>query len=159
MIGTRIRYYRKRSGYTLEQLAEGICSVSYLSKFEHGEKASDEIVQLLCNRLGISYKDVDNKEELDQINRLLDEWYEEIKDRNAVKVHEREERTSQDLATNIEDPLIILKYDLFQFRMYLFDEENEKGEILLQSIDNLKKFLLKNWNTIIIISKVYIISL
>lgn len=138
MIGTRIRYYRKRSGLTLEQLADGICSVSYLSKFEHGEKASDEIVEFLCKRLGISFKDVDNHEEINEINRLLDEWYEEIRDRNDDVIEEKEKVITEKIA-NFEDPLLFLKFDLFKVRRLLIEYKNGEAKKLLKNIEKFKE--------------------
>lgn len=140
MIGTRIRYYRKRAGLTLEQLADGICSVSYLSKFEHGEGASDEIVQLLCKRLGISFEDVDNKEELSHINRLLDEWYEEIKDRDMEKAQDTRKTISGLLKKN-EDPYTVIKYDLLFFRLNIVSNQLEKAEQQEQFLKKMKDIM------------------
>ncbi|TCP23814.1 tetratricopeptide repeat protein [Scopulibacillus darangshiensis] len=138
MIGTRIRYYRKRSGLTLEQLADGICSVSYLSKFEHGEKASDEIIKFLCDRLGISFEDVDNHEEIAEINRLLDEWYESIRDRNPDDMAEKEQAVTEKINTT-EDPFLLIKYELFKVRLLLIDHKSDEAKPMLANIEKFKE--------------------
>ncbi|MTT33147.1 helix-turn-helix domain-containing protein [Terrilactibacillus sp. BCM23-1] len=87
MIGKRIRYYRKRAGLTLEQLAEGICSISYLSKIENGEKSSEEIIKLLCKRLGITYEEHINPQTLSvEAEKKLMELYNYLNEPNLDKV-------------------------------------------------------------------------
>ena len=58
---------------TQEELCQGICSVSYLSKIENGKiEASEEILQLLCARLEIAVTDLRDVEE--DVKGKLDEW-------------------------------------------------------------------------------------
>lgn len=58
---------------TQEELCQGICSVSYLSKIENGKiEASEEILQLLCARLEIAVTDLRDVEE--DVKVKLDEW-------------------------------------------------------------------------------------
>ncbi|MFC7394907.1 helix-turn-helix domain-containing protein [Scopulibacillus cellulosilyticus] len=140
MIGTRIRYYRKRSGLTLEQLSEGICSVSYLSKIEHGDKTSEDTIKLLCERLGISYKDVDNQEELDEINELLDEWYSIIRDRNIVDANEKEKIIINRL-NNIQDPILLLKFDLYKSRLLMILGNTSEASSLLKGVEKFSDIL------------------
>jgi tetratricopeptide (TPR) repeat protein/DNA-binding XRE family transcriptional regulator len=54
-IGSVIRELRKKKGMTQEQLAEQICSRSYISRMEKGDTIpSEEILQLLAERLQVS---------------------------------------------------------------------------------------------------------
>ncbi len=55
---------------TQEELSEGIVSLSYLSKIENQKtNASPEILQLLCDRLGIEIsEDTDIEEKCKQKN-------------------------------------------------------------------------------------------
>ncbi|CAM3587451.1 helix-turn-helix transcriptional regulator [Erysipelothrix urinaevulpis] len=56
MISYLLQSERKRQKLTQEYLSKGICSVSYLSKIESGlTDASEEIITLLFEALGISY--------------------------------------------------------------------------------------------------------
>ncbi len=115
MVGQRIRYYRKTKGLTQEELAQGICSVSYLSKIEKGDaKSSEEVINLLCERLGISPEEVDSNEILE----LLNEW-------NMLMVNRRFEEAEKlyiqatEKVKIIHDPQIILRYELFLIRHFI----------------------------------------
>jgi HTH-type transcriptional regulator, quorum sensing regulator NprR len=55
--GKIIKFYRERAGLTLEQLSEGICSVSHLSRVENGTYNSEGIISRLSKRLGICLED------------------------------------------------------------------------------------------------------
>lgn len=53
-IGAILRGLRKSRGFSQKQLAEGICTVEYISKIENGKKnPSPEIVSGLFGRLGV----------------------------------------------------------------------------------------------------------
>ncbi|GGH87664.1 tetratricopeptide (TPR) repeat protein [Pullulanibacillus pueri] len=140
MIGKRIRYYRKLSGHTLESLSEGICSVSYLSKIEHGDKSSEEIISFLCERLGINYSDVDNSEETERINILLNQWYKAILDyEDKSSLIKKRDTIKKALETSqIEEPLIYLKFDLFNLRFQFFLNSMEDAENTLKYISKFK---------------------
>lgn len=54
--GLLIKENREKLGLKQEYLCNGICSISYLSKIEKGNIiASDEIIEMLFNRLGIDF--------------------------------------------------------------------------------------------------------
>ncbi len=136
MIGQRIRYYRKTKGLTQEELAKGICSVSYLSKIENGDaKSSEDVIQLLCERLGIS----PTEEQLDvNILGLLNEWnylmvvrkYEE-----AEKLHLKIKK----YLPFIEDPQLITRYDLFLTRYYLLHNNLDEANNIITKINKLQE--------------------
>lgn len=72
-IGMLIKSKRKELGWTLENLAHGICAVSYLSKIEKGEiKPSYEIEELLLKRLNINFNKDLNKESEKLANKLYE---------------------------------------------------------------------------------------
>lgn len=53
-LGDRIRFFRVQQNMTQEELANGIISVSYLSKIENNQNSpSEEVANMLCERLGI----------------------------------------------------------------------------------------------------------
>jgi HTH-type transcriptional regulator, quorum sensing regulator NprR len=54
-LGEKVRYFRKTRNLSQKELAEGICSVSYLSKIENGStEPSEDIGICLGNRLDIN---------------------------------------------------------------------------------------------------------
>lgn len=121
MVGQRIRYYRKTKGLTQEELAQGICSVSYLSKIEKGDaKSSEEVINMLCERLGISPEDVDEN----QILEMLNEWYSQMVDRNFDKAEVFLHNTVQPKMKNVIEPTLILRYELFLSRFYMVHHVN-----------------------------------
>jgi HTH-type transcriptional regulator, quorum sensing regulator NprR len=70
-IGSKIRFHRQKRNLTQEELSKGIISVSYLSKLENNQVTpSDDIIQLLCERLGVSSLQNDKHE----LNQLLEKW-------------------------------------------------------------------------------------
>ena len=71
-IGSFIKLQRTKREMTLKDLAEGIVSVSYLSKIENLKtQASYDIIQLLCNRLGIQLDHLDET----TIKEKCEQWY------------------------------------------------------------------------------------
>ncbi|MDR7074911.1 helix-turn-helix domain-containing protein [Fictibacillus barbaricus] len=116
MVGQRIRYYRKTKGLTQEELAQGICSVSYLSKIEKGDaKSSEEVINLLCDRLGISPEEMDDN----QVLGMLNEWYLQMVNRNFDKAETFLYETVQPKMKNVMEPDLILRYELFLSRFHM----------------------------------------
>ena len=141
MIGTRIRYYRKLGGYTLETLSEGICSVSYLSKIENGGNSSDDIIVHLCKRLGISYSAVDDSARVEKLKERMDKWYHVL-----VSYEEPETLEEKRLAiekemteSGIEEPLIHLRFNLFTLRYRLFQNDLEESKKLIKHLSSFKE--------------------
>ena len=55
MVGKTIKWYRNDQGMIQEQLAEGICSPTYISQLENDLiPTNKEILQKICQRLGIN---------------------------------------------------------------------------------------------------------
>lgn len=56
-IGVILKNLRKQKAFSQKQLAEGICSVEYISKIENGKKnPSPDIISKLFHRLGVNPK-------------------------------------------------------------------------------------------------------
>lgn len=54
-LGPVIRQKREELGYTQEELADGICAVNTLSRYENGERLpKKDHIEMLLQRLGIS---------------------------------------------------------------------------------------------------------
>jgi len=116
-IGKVIYYHRRKQNKTQEQLCQGICSVTHLSKIENNVKeANPKTIQLLCERLEISIEEENKKSKL--VKYKLDEFYESI------------ERLHQDKATLLYKELqeckeyvhctdMIYLYELYMLRYYL----------------------------------------
>jgi HTH-type transcriptional regulator, quorum sensing regulator NprR len=132
MVGQRIRYYRKTKGLTQEELAQGICSVSYLSKIEKGDaKSSEEVINLLCERLGISPEEVDNNEILEMLN----EW-------NMMMVHRKFKEADsffpvlKEKMKLVFEPELLVKFELFKARYLLINDKISEAEEILAKVNN-----------------------
>ncbi|WLD93654.1 tetratricopeptide repeat protein [Alkalihalobacillus sp. AL-G] len=124
MIGQRIRYYRKTKNLTQEELAKGICSVSYLSKIENGDaKSSEDVIELLCERLGISPEE----KQLDvNLVGMLNEWNYLM----VLRKYEEAETTHNKIKEYIpliEDPNTLIRYQLFLTRYFITTNNKTKA--------------------------------
>lgn len=100
MKGSLIKQHRTFKNMTLEELASGICSVSYLSKIEHDTiNASEEIYRLLGERLKI--KLIDINEEFDEvIYNNLHAWHEAAQLRDFSLMEELHKECASQLSEN-----------------------------------------------------------
>lgn len=81
-LGAIIQYYRTKKGYTQKQMADGICSVSYLSKIENEMiTPKEDVARLLFDRLDISYDDITHSDNHQIIRKIL-KLYKRIKEKD-----------------------------------------------------------------------------
>lgn len=65
LVGERLRSWRKKNGLTQEEVAEGICSISYYSKIENNKaEPSEEIIILVAEKLNISIVELMEEKDL-----------------------------------------------------------------------------------------------
>ncbi|UOQ45319.1 helix-turn-helix domain-containing protein [Halobacillus salinarum] len=113
--GRIIKYVRKEKGVTQEWLAEGICSISYLSKVENETlEPSSEILDLLGERLGIAQGER-RGEQRELLEKELFHWYHLMKHDQHMKAAQKYIELSScfphPIYTELND-----YYDLFRFR-------------------------------------------
>ncbi|OIU69815.1 helix-turn-helix domain-containing protein [Rossellomorea aquimaris] len=125
-IGKAIKFKRKESGLTQEELSNGICSITYLSKLENGKldsQINDETLNLLCSRLGISQEDLtsDSEELLD----LLFEWYEKVCEEDLSQCAELYNNVQKKIrySSNYETAIF---FELFKLRYFI--QKKDVGE-------------------------------
>lgn len=135
MIGNKIRYFRKKNNLTLEKLSEGICSISYLSKIERGEKADADIINLLCEKLNITTDEELNLKKETLYNNLMD-WYTKIKQGHYIE--EQDLIAFQNTYQRQGDLNILALFYLIQLRYFLFMKDLSKCELLINDIELLK---------------------
>jgi HTH-type transcriptional regulator, quorum sensing regulator NprR len=116
-IGKVIYYHRRKQNKTQEQLCQGICSVTHLSKIENNAKeANPKTLQLLCERLQISIEEENKKSEL--VRHKLDEFYETMErlhqEKAALLFTELQECKEYVHCTDM-----IYLYELYMLRYYL----------------------------------------
>lgn len=75
--GKIIKFYREKAKITQEQLGQGICSVTHISKIERGlTEYSPEITMLLAQKLSINLEE--EAASLKNVKKKLDQWNEMI---------------------------------------------------------------------------------
>lgn len=135
-IGKIIRKSRLEQNIKQAWLANGICSISYLSKIENNAIVSKEdILKLLLKRLNIEIKEVTNEEEFDYIDSLYLLYKESILTRKKEEINNslhkfQEKDLNFTVLTNYH------YYYLYMFRLMLINRE--KKDVLLNLFNMLK---------------------
>ena len=136
-IGEKISYYRKKLCLTQEQLATGICSVSYLSKIENGVVIpSDEIINLLAEKLQITLN-LNTQENFEKVKELLEDWYRIILSRNQEEAIIYEKIINEHMNT-IEDPSLHIQYSLFSLRYNLLLRDMNSSKALIKHLKSVQ---------------------
>ncbi|MGG2016747.1 tetratricopeptide repeat protein [Bacillus sp. S10(2024)] len=137
-MGKQIFYKRLQQKMTQEELCQGICSVSYLSKIENGKiEASEEILQLLCTRLEIAVSDLRDIEA--EVKEKLEEWLQALVHLDKYKVEELYTELEAEMQ-QIVDFEIVNYYKLLYAR-YLIMKRNVPA--LKEELEKLKKVYKK----------------
>jgi len=131
--GSLIKQHRKFNNMTLEDLATGICSVSYLSKIEHNTiNASEEIYRLLGERLNIKLNDINQNFDKKIYQDLL-EWHEAAQLRDLSLMDDLKRKSELALEDNHNVELVHL-YKIFQARHILTKEDQLLSKSLLKEL-------------------------
>lgn len=131
-IGKVIYYHRKKQRKTQEQLCQGICSTTHLSKIENNTKeVNEKTLALLCDRLGISIEEENRKTEA--LNRKLTQFYEAM------------ERLHRDHAARLKKELeeykdflqcteMVYLFELYMLRYLLFTNQSSLFEDMVKRL-------------------------
>ncbi|RWZ58808.1 XRE family transcriptional regulator [Halobacillus fulvus] len=135
MKGSLIKQNRKYQGMTLEELADGICSVSYLSKIENNSiTASDDIYRLLGERLNITLVDI-NQEFDEGIYQNLLRWHEACQLRDFTLMEDLHVMSKASLEENRNIKLVNL-YKIIETRHLMTKGELELNEAYLKELEH-----------------------
>lgn len=78
-LGRRIKLHRLSAGLTQAELAQGIISVSYLSKIENEDTVPGaDVIELICSKLNIPLEKIKGKENPE----IIKKWFESLLDGN-----------------------------------------------------------------------------
>lgn len=133
-IGTFIKIQRTKQKMTLGELSKGIVSLSYLSKIENQKtEASEEIIQQLCMRLGIS---IDRSQEA-LIGEKCLKWYKMLTDEISVDaIVKAYEEIQQLMDKNLSEHLIM--FEIHKIRFFLLTGKTKAAS---KKINELKQIL------------------
>jgi HTH-type transcriptional regulator, quorum sensing regulator NprR len=138
-IGRIIYYHRKKQNKTQEQLCQGICSTTHLSKIENSSKEGNlETLELLCKRLGISIEEETKKTQF--LKRQLAQFYEAIE-----RLHrDHAQRLYQELVKHkdfLQCTEMVYLYELYMLRYLLFTNNIAEFEyVSFELKKNMTKF-------------------
>ncbi|KYG58282.1 helix-turn-helix domain-containing protein [Planococcus maritimus] len=135
-IGSVIKYYRLKHNLTQSQLADGICSVSHLSKIESNTYTPhEETYEALLLKMGVQLKkELEHQKRLEQqLGRFIDcSLYYDL---------DRMEELYQELVevdNYVQSTALINQYELYKFRYYLHAKQYEKANEQQKLLDKLK---------------------
>lgn len=138
IIGQIIKRERLKQNFKQISLAHGICSVSYLSKIEANlTQPSDEILNLLLERLNISLNELSRTEETQYIQKLLNVYKEAVLSQDKAYTFEQ-------LSKEFNEPVqfsadfYYYAYTIYMFRLYLIVEKDM--EELKGIVENIESF-------------------
>lgn len=148
-IGQIIYNIRNERRMTQEQLAEGICSISYLSKIENDQSnSSDEILELLLEKLGFNINDL--YQNIHVFNHKLEKLSNLIDNKALNKASELYEEVNT-TANDIKDPTTLCNYYLIKLKYLISTNSLDKAKNTLDFINefykkkrNSQEFLFQN---------------
>ncbi|WP_336619198.1 tetratricopeptide repeat protein [Ectobacillus antri] len=133
--GKLIFHKRVQQGITQEELCQGICSVSYLSKIENDKiEASELIMQLLCERLGISLSSLQNT--TGEATKLLEQLHTALVYTNQEKATELYKQL-QPVILQVQDAEVLNFYQLLSVRYFLLMGRMDEAICLLEECKKL----------------------
>ena len=138
--GKLIKLTRIEKNIKQEDLCEGICTPSYLSRIENDRVVADEqVYKLLLEKLGVELNP--NIADIEQINSEIEQWYEQIlmNEESSINVEALKERArSTNDETYVKFKLIYCRYLL---NLNKLEEVNKYISSLEKSIPSFNKRL------------------
>jgi len=135
-IGSVIKYYRLKHNLTQSQLADGICSVSHLSKIESNTYTPHEdTYEALLSKMGVQLKkELEHQKRLEQqLGRFIDCSLHYDLD-NLHKTYEQ----LVDEDNYLQSTDLVNQYELYKFRYYLLDLKMDKAARQQKLLEKLK---------------------
>lgn len=127
--GQKIRYFRLCKNLSQSELANGICSNSYLSKVENGKMVpSSEIKELIFERLDISLETLEEQKDIKPIFlKEIKELATRINHSSTLEV-EKKMRAIRNEFSSLSDPQSNLLMNLFNLRVSLLGQDKNLVE-------------------------------
>ncbi|MCK6258995.1 helix-turn-helix domain-containing protein [Fictibacillus sp. KIGAM418] len=131
-LGEKIKYFRKTRNLSQQELAEGICSISYLSKIENGvAEPSSDIGLCLAKRLKVDLYDLTSTNRLTDFQNL---FYQLIQ-KNKLEAEQLYQELSTRPKENTEDEILLKVFK--SIYLLLAFQDTEKTIPLLKDVSYL----------------------
>jgi len=134
-IGDIIHQLRKNLGWTQAYLADGICSLSYLSKIENNVvQPNPETVRLLIKKLGYDFNNIEQLGEKEkEIQKKLNNWNEAMFRRQMEEIESLYMALSSEIHTILFNPDLINLFHVLSLRYFIIKRNlNEVKKLLNQ---------------------------
>ena len=143
MVGKTIKWYRNDQGMIQEQLAEGICSPTYISQLENDLiPTNKEILQKICQRLGINENKVLCEVDLALLKKIKD-WLKHIHEFDVTNAkdyyNEIEKKINEDTHFDIE-----YLYELALFGYLLITDQLKSLDQLFNKISKYSELYIES---------------
>ncbi|MDR7317018.1 helix-turn-helix transcriptional regulator [Brevibacillus nitrificans] len=140
MLGEIIFFYRNKHGITQEELASGICSISYLSKLENGKiHPNKDIIRDLFNKLGLSLEDIVEEEK--QLISLLEELKELILSRRADLATQKKKEIEMLIANKMVNPTVLRSNFILEIGFQLLTKNVQRATEVHSTVEVFVKYL------------------
>lgn len=135
-IGSVIKYYRSKNKLTQSQLADGICSISHLSKIESNTYSPHEsTIEALLAKMGVQWKKEIAK--LDRLERQLNDFITCSLHYDLAEMEQQYNNLQQD-NDYIQSTDLVNQYELYKFRYYLYIQEQSRIDRQKEMLDRMK---------------------
>lgn len=143
MVGKTIKWYRNDQGMIQEQLAEGICSPTYISQLENDLiPTNKEILQKICQRLGINENKVLCEVDFTLLKKIKD-WLKHIHEFDVTNAkdyyNEIEKKINEDTHFDIE-----YLYELALFGYLLITDQLKSLDQLFNKISKYSELYIES---------------
>ncbi|MDQ0428776.1 transcriptional regulator with XRE-family HTH domain [Planomicrobium stackebrandtii] len=139
-VGSIVKYYRTKNSLTQSQLADGICSISHLSKIESNAYSPHEsTIKALLMKMGVQLnKEVEKHKQLERmIGKFIDcsLHYDLETMRKIYQLLELEN-------DYIQSTDLVNQYELYKFRFYIYDNDLLKAGQQKKLLERMKASFL-----------------
>ncbi|MFD1032303.1 helix-turn-helix domain-containing protein [Metaplanococcus flavidus] len=135
-IGSVIKYYRSKNNLTQSQLADGICSISHLSKIESNTYTPHEsTMEALLAKMGVQWKKELVKR--DRMERQLQDFIACSLHYDLKKMEEQYVKLQQD-DDYMQSTDLVNRYELYKFRYYLYIQDQCKADRQKELLERMK---------------------
>lgn len=125
-IGSVIKYYRTKNNMTQLQLADGICSISHLSKIESNSYVPHEsTIEALLTKLGVQWQEEAGRHK--RLERQLSEFIDSSLHYDNEKMRKLYEQLESDNDA-VQTTDLINQYELYKFRFYIYEINQRQAE-------------------------------
>ncbi|TFB21720.1 transcriptional regulator [Filobacillus milosensis] len=136
-LGSMIQFYRTKNGLTQKELANGVCSVSYLSKIESGAiEPKPDTVELLFERLKMDYEKLTSYD-VPTIHNQINQLYKHISNKQLDQAKSIVNELKE-IITPFHDPDLQKYFQLIHFYYLIVQDTTNKLSMNLQELMNLE---------------------